>query len=194
MATFTLTPGVDNFSGVAGQDNFFFFTSADLQATDTITGAAGATFSDRMVLTAGGTVTASQFAGVTNMEILGLASAGNNVTLTNGLVAGTGTGVFVVAGDAGNDTVNAGGITNGIRIVFTASSGTDSFIGGNGNDYVEFSAADLTSADTVNGGTGFDALALTTGGTVAGAAFANVSGVEELLLSAAGNAVTLTDV
>ncbi|MEJ0075774.1 MAG: cadherin domain-containing protein [Alphaproteobacteria bacterium] len=193
MATFTLTPGVDNFSGIAGQDNFYFFTPATLQATDTIAGAAGASFIDSMVLTASGTVTASQFAGVTGIEMIGLSSGGNTVSLTNGLVAGTGTGVFSVFGDVGNDTVDASGVTNGIRIVFTASSGTDSFIGGNGNDVFQFNAADLTSADSVNGGTGFDALALATGGTVAASAFTNVAGIEELLLSGAGNAVTLTN-
>src|ERR1041385_3115162 len=110
MGEFTLTSGVDNFPGDAPGNNFFFFTPATLQGTDTITGGSGPTFSDRMILTAGGTVTASQFAGVTNIEILALSSVGNNVTLTNGLVAGTSTGQFVVFGSGNNDAVDASGI------------------------------------------------------------------------------------
>jgi hypothetical protein len=43
---FTLTPGVDNFTGLAGDNNFFDFTSADLQSTDTITSGATGSFID----------------------------------------------------------------------------------------------------------------------------------------------------
>src|SRR5262249_54442184 len=115
MATFTLIPGVDNFTGLSSENNLYNFTPSTLQAPDTITGGATGSFTDTRQLTASGTVTAAQFAGVTNMEELDLASGGNNVTLTNGLVAGSslGSSLFVVVDGTGNDTVDGSGINNG---------------------------------------------------------------------------------
>src|SRR3954469_22049086 len=84
MSNFTLTAGVDTFTGPPGQRNTFFFTPSTLQSTDAVTGAATGGFIDVLSVTAGGTIAASQFAGVTNVEELDLAAAGNSVTLTNG--------------------------------------------------------------------------------------------------------------
>src|SRR5262245_22954535 len=117
MATFTLTAGSDNFTGIANEFNFFDFTPTTLSASDTITGIVSASFFDALRLTAGGTVTAAQFDRVTRIEHLFLSAAGNNVTLTSGLVAGSSAGSFVVVGGAGNDTVDASGVTNGMPIV-----------------------------------------------------------------------------
>src|ERR1700712_1664988 len=102
MSNFTLTSGVDTFTGIPGQRNNFFFVPADLQPTDTITGGATGGFVDVLAVTAGGTITASQFAGVTNVEELDLSASGNSVALTNGLVAGSSTGQFTVL-DGGGD-------------------------------------------------------------------------------------------
>src|SRR6266481_2553526 len=96
MSNFTLTAGTDTFTGTAGQLNTFFFVPVNLQPTDTITGGATGGFIDVLSVTAGGTITAGQFAGVTNVEELDLSAAGNSVTLTNGLVAGTSNGNFSV--------------------------------------------------------------------------------------------------
>jgi hypothetical protein len=193
MANFTLTPGADNFTGLSGEDNIFNFTPSTLQATDNITGGATGSFIDILALTGSGTVSAGQFAGTTNIEQLRLSTAGNNVTLANGLVAGAAGGIFSVFDGAGSDVVDASGVTNGIRIVFFASGGSDSFTGGNAADSFVFSATDLASADIVHGGAGTDTLILSSGGTIAGSAFANVAGIEALNLSSAGNVVTLTD-
>ena len=70
MANFTLTAGIDTFTGTAGELNRFFFVPANLQPTDTITGGATGGFVDILSVTAGGTITAGQFAGVTNVEEL----------------------------------------------------------------------------------------------------------------------------
>ncbi len=193
MATFTLTTGADNFTGLSGEDNTFNFTPTTLQAGDGITGGATGSFIDILALTASGTITAGQFAGVTNIEQLRLSGGGNNVTLANGLVAGAAGGIFSVFDGAGSDVVNASGITNGTRIVFFASGGSDTLTGGTAADSFVFSATDLASADTVQGGAGTDTLILSSGGTIAGGAFANASGIEALNLSSAGNTVTLTD-
>jgi VCBS repeat-containing protein len=193
MSVFTLTPGVDNFTGTSGETNTAFLTPSTLQDTDTITGQFAGPFFDILTITAGGTIAAAQFAGVRRFELINLASAGNSVALTSQLVAESSAGIFSVVGDAGNDTVNASGVTNGMRIAFYAGSGTDSFVGGNGNDYVEFATAELTAADSVNGGNGFDFLAFSTGGTVTAAALASVTSIEEVLLSNAGNSLTLSN-
>ena len=86
MAVFTLTPGTDNFTGLSGEDNTFNFTQLTLQPTDTITGGAAGSFIDILALTSSGTITAAQFAGVTNFEQLSLFAPGT-VTLSNGFVA-----------------------------------------------------------------------------------------------------------
>jgi len=107
-----LTAGLDNLNGIAGDYNIFQLTPATLQATDTVTGGAASPFVDNLEVTATGTLAAAQFQGVTGVEQLILSSAGNDVTLTNGLVAGTSTGNFRVEGGAGDDTVDASAITN----------------------------------------------------------------------------------
>jgi len=52
MSVFTLTSGVDTFTGSAGESNTFFFVPADLQPTDTITGGATGGFVDVLSVTA----------------------------------------------------------------------------------------------------------------------------------------------
>ncbi|MBR0850306.1 cadherin-like domain-containing protein [Bradyrhizobium diazoefficiens] len=191
MGTFTLTNGIDSFTGNSNQVNTFFFTPSTLQAADTLTG--GATGSlDILNVTATGTILGSQFAGVTGMEELDLSNAGNDVTLINGLVAGL--PYFVVRDGAGDDTVDASGITNNVPIVFAAvGGGHDTFKGGNGNDNFQFDPALLDSGDTIQGGSGTDIISLTTAGTIVSSAFAGVSSVEALVLSSSGNSVTLSD-
>ena len=193
MATFTLTVGPDNFTGIANEFNTFNFTPTTLSASDTITGIVSASFFDALQLTAGGTVTAAQFAGVTNIELLLLSAAGNNVTLANGLVAGSSAGAFVVIGAAGNDTVNASAVTNGMPIVFSGNGGSDTFVGSSGVNISYFNAGDLTAADTVTGGVGTDTIVIASAGTLAASAFTNVTGIETLYLNTAGNNVTLTN-
>jgi len=195
VAVFNLTAGTDNFTGNPGEYNVFNFTPSTLAATDTLTGGATGAFVDVLVLTAGGTVTAAQFAGVTNIEQLNLAAAGNSVTLTNGLVAGSSIAgpVFSVIAGAGVDNVNASGVTNGVRIAFRGSGGNDTFIGGTAADLFLFAPTDLTVGNTITGGLGIDTIQLLAGGVVAANAFTNVSGIEVLGLSHAGNTVTLTN-
>ena len=192
MSNFTLTAGIDTFTGTAGDINRFFFVPANLQPTDTITGTGGAGgFVDILIVTAGGTITAGQFAGVTNVEELDLSSSGNSVTLTNGLVAGSSLGYFNVLETGGNNVVDASGVST--TIAFTAASGNDTLTGGSGNDVFFFQAPNLTSGDTISGGSGFDYIQFSQAGTIAASAFTNVSHIEAVVLNGFGNTVTLTD-
>src|ERR1700755_1583956 len=121
MANFTLTTGLDTFTGTPGQRNTFFIAPGTLQSTDVLTGGATGGFIDVLASTAGGTYTASQFAGGTRVEELDLASAANSVTLSNARVAGSDTGTFVVVGGAGSDVVDASASTS-TPIVFFAGA------------------------------------------------------------------------
>ena len=154
MAVFTLTPGVDNLTGNAGQDNTFQVTASTLQSTDIVTGGATGSFIDTLSLTAAGTITAAQFAGVTNIEQLTLANGTNSVTLTNGLVAGTSLAgrAFVVAGGTGDDTVDGSAINNGVHLLLSSLGGADTLKGGTGNDTLDGGSG----ADAMTGGAGND--------------------------------------
>lgn len=88
----------------------------------------------------------------------------------NDLLIG-GNGNDVMSGGTGDDIIDAG-VTGG---------GDESINAGDGNDLIAFNGAELTTADTVNGGAGTaDMLLIIDGGAVADAAFTNVSNVEVL--------------
>jgi hypothetical protein len=75
MALFSLTTSpTDNLVGTPGESNFFYFTATTLQSTDSVAGVAAGPFFDTLVMSSPGTVTASQFAGVNNIEGLTLAN------------------------------------------------------------------------------------------------------------------------
>ena len=145
------------------------------------------------MITTAGALAAAAFTNVTGIETLHLNAGGNTVTLTNGLVAGSSSGSFGVVGGAGNDTVDASGVTNGMPIVFQGNGGSDTFVGGSVFNLSYFDASDLTAADTVTGGAATDAIVITSAGALAASAFSNVTGIEALYLNTAGNTVTLTD-
>ena len=187
MAVFVLTAGIDNFVGPAGENNIFNFTPTTLQATDTLTGNTTAGFLDTLQLTAGGTVAAAQFAGVTNTDRLVLNSAGNVVALTNGLVAGANGNFFAVTNSGGNDTVDASAVTNGVTIEFNIGAGNDTYISGIGSDRFVFNSMADLSGDTLTGGAGLDRLVFTAPGTIAAGAFSNVTGIDLIQLSSLGN-------
>src|SRR3954470_10034347 len=191
MAFFVLTTSLDALSGVSGENNIFQFTPADLQSTDTVAGAVGAGFLDIMEARAGGTIAASQFSGVTNIEQLDLSGAGNNITLTDGLVSGSSSGAFTIVDGGGDDVVDGSGLSSTIPLVFAAAAGSDALKGGPGNDAFVFAATDLTSSDTVQGGAGVDSVYFRTAGAVAADAFANVSGIEAMVLNPGGNSIAL---
>lgn len=145
---YSLTPGLDNFTGLPDDYNAFQLTPGTLQSTDTVTGGAAGSFIDLIVVTAAGTISGSQFTGVSGIEQLNLASDGNDVTLIDSMVAATSTGYFAVVDGGGSDVIDASGI--GIKpVVLFAASGNDLFKGGHGNDAVVIAATDLTAADTI---------------------------------------------
>jgi len=193
MAVWRFNQGADQLSGQPGEHNLYFACPTELNPQDTVFGTNSSLFFDILILTCPGPVTAAQLAGLTGFEMIQYHPSGNSVALSNQFVADTSWGIFAVLGGGGNDTADSSGVTNHTRIAFYAGDGVDTFIGGNGNDYAEFAAASLTAADLINGGAGFDFLAISTGGPVSAAALANITGIEDVLLSNFGNSITLSN-
>src|SRR5262245_41159106 len=154
MATFVLTPGVDNFTGNPGETNFFEFTTGNLQATDTVTGGATGAFLDVLRLTSAGTISAAQFAGVTNVEELDLPNGANVVSLTAAMVAGSSlaNGFFNVAGGTDGDNIDASAVNNGKHLNIAGGASADLLRGGTGNDNIDGGTGD----DQMFGGAGND--------------------------------------
>jgi len=186
---FYAVSGVDSFIGGNGND-YVEFAVAELTAADTVNGGNGF---DILAFSTGGTVSAAALGSVSHIEELILSNAGNSVTLSNAFVASADNSVMSILGGTGNDTIDASGVTNGIRVAFYASSGSDTFTGGNGSDYLAFVADQLTSADHITAGANNDIIEFTSAGTVSAAAFTNVTGIDTLILNNGGNAVTLSN-
>ncbi|MBL8486356.1 MAG: DUF4347 domain-containing protein [Rhodocyclaceae bacterium] len=138
LADFVGTSGNDNFSGTGGADNFSF-SIANLAATDTVAGGAGA---DALIVTSAGTITDAVWAKVTGVETLQLAAAGNTAELgaTVDAAVATATGAALTAtGGAGADTLAIG---DGWAHAVT-------FDGAGGSDTLDFSGYSGDLAFTV---------------------------------------------
>ena len=188
--------GNDTLTGGAGSDSFYF-AAADLTNLDTVNGGTG-TSADYLRVTTAGTIASSALSNVSHIEQIRLADGSNSLTLTDALVGSCDNvhHIFGVYGGAGDDIVDASAVTTAVnRVSIYAGAGHDVLSGGAGMDSFFFTAADLTSADTVSGGTGTstDYLRFTTAGTIASSAFANVSHIEQIRLANGANSLTLTD-
>lgn len=206
MARFRLSAGPDRLIGGANvADRFILSTPGHLTGADTIKGGAGG--GDQLVIRAGMTLGAPAFQKVAGIEsILINTAAPVALTLGNRLTASSALPVFTVTGGGGGDTINAGAITNralllngrggndiltgGARAdVIRPGSGNDRASGGAGDDRFEITAADLTSADLLDGGTGTaDTLRVLAGGVLAPTALTGLRGIERIDLTALGPA------
>ena len=176
------------FDGGAGDDSFRF-TSSALQG-ETVKGGDG---TDEVVLVTGGTVVDSNFSNVHDAEVLRLAAAkGFYVTLESSAEAA---GLFTVDAALAGVDINVSALAYHTGVTFIASAKSSRFTGGDKDDTFVFDAKTLKGDDAVHGGKSDhgDMLKFSTGGIVAATAFDNVDGIEGLILSDAGNAVTLSD-
>jgi Ca2+-binding RTX toxin-like protein len=158
--------GADTMHGGAGNDTYYVDSSGDV--VDELPGEGTDT-----IRTALGTVGATYIIPAEVENLIGTSGSGQSV-------AGNALGNVVTLG-AGNDVLDL------------SQGGNDEAHGGGGNDYLYFGGA-FTAADTVDGGTGNDTLALL--GTTALTLGANtLSGVEVLTLlsgTAAGGSSHVT--
>ena len=142
----------------------------------TITGDADLTVSSLDALVA--TLTSSAFTG--------------DLTLTSDRTL-----AFTATTGSGADTITSNSTA---AQIITTGAGADSYTGGStvadsitlgaGNDSVTIATANLTSVDTIAGGTGTDSIIMSDAATVVDADFTNVTGVEQI--SSGNNALTLT--
>lgn len=209
MAIFTGTAGADSLVGADGEGDSFRFTPAHLGADDTVIGGGGAV-TDILVLLGAGALTAAQLGRVSGIERIQHHAGGNAYALTAALVAGA-VGTFEVRGANGADSVDGSALLDPLlRVSFIAFGGADTLIGGAGNDsfsvLVAFAGARRfaggggddqlvtnpaawSGATQFLGGAGTDRLVFNASGSVAAAALAGLSSVEEIQL---GNGLSLS--
>ncbi|WP_298174206.1 calcium-binding protein [Novosphingobium sp.] len=179
--------GIDVLKGGAGAD-VFRFAATDLSG-DTISGGAEV---DRLEITTAGTITAAAIAGMTGVETIALTFGTNSIALTNSNFTDAEGGAIDIFGASGNDTIDGSAVTGDNSLAFYAGSGQDTLLGGAGNDLFVFDAINLTG-DTISGGGGDDTLILQTRGSTVANGLTQMTGVENVTLSARGNGVTLVD-
>ena len=172
--------GVDQYAGGSGIDTVVA-SPATLTGSDVLTGGSGAALD--VLQLAGGSYTAAQFAGVSGFERVLLLAPNSTVNLAP-FMAATSTGTFAVIGTAGNDTVDATGST--ARVGFNPGSGTDRFTGGDGDDQINLSIADLDATDLIDGGVGRDRIGFLSAGTITAAQIAGLTSIETFSLASTG--------
>lgn len=218
--TFTLTTSNDNFQGGAENDTFQG-ASGNLSLTgDTLLGGGGV---DSLIITLGSAtidtsaLTLTQIAGIETLSFTN--NATHSLILHDGYYASTGfsgttataftsattagvsfdgSGLATVAnkvdftGGGGSDTLLGGA---GDDTLTAGSGGLDSLSGGTGNDQLFFAASGLTSSDTLLGGAGNDTVSITGGGlSVSTALYTNLSGIENFRFTAdAASSLTVTN-
>ena len=180
--TYVARTGTDSFIG--GFENDKVNVAAAAVGGDTLTGGSG---TNTLTLTSAGS---ANLGGVSKFATINLAVGNSTVTVTDTTLSG-GT-VTISDSVSGNNSVSAAGDTaasTGKTLTYVARTGTDHFIGGFENDVVRVSAA-AVGGDTLTGGSGANALVLTTAGAV------NLGGVSKfgtINLAAGNNTVTVTD-
>jgi Ca2+-binding RTX toxin-like protein len=146
-----------------------------------------------------GTIAAGDIGGIENITVTATNGA---VTMTSAdtQITDSSTTALVInaAAASGNSTFTLASIAH--AMTYTGSSFVDSVTSGVGNDNITLgggndryttASANLTSADTINGGDDNDTIAISDAATVVDADFTRVTNVEQLTLGAFTNSVTL---
>ena len=169
---------------------------AQLTSADTIDGGAD---TDTITLSAdAATIVDADFDNISNVEKFTTADGANSVTL--GTKADD-SGLATVTGGGGVDTINAAAFAGALTVasgagadVITTQSGDYnlSVDAGAGADGITTVGAQLTSADTIDGGADTDTITLSAdAATIVDADFDNISNVEKFTTADGANSVTL---
>ena len=193
----TTQSGDYNFSVDAGAGADGITTvGAQLTSADTIDGGAD---TDTITLSAdAATIVDADFDNISNVEKFTTADGANSVTL--GTKADD-SGLATVTGGGGVDTINASAFAGALTVasgagadVITTQSGDYnlSVDAGTGADGITTVGAQLTSADTIDGGADTDTITLSAdAATIVDADFDNISNVEKFTTADGANSVTL---
>ncbi|WP_305857627.1 DUF4214 domain-containing protein [Balneatrix alpica] len=189
--SFTLTTGVDNFTGTSGNDTF---TAADVAGVaawttgDTLNGGAG---TDTLNIVANAAITVPTAASVSNIETVNMTSGGS---ITADTSSWTGLTSLNTTTSGAAQTLTAAATTN---VAVTAGAQAATAVSVNGGNNVTVTATGTTTGTTTVGATtaaaGNVAVNVTnsTGGTTTGA-IAVTGGDTVTVTSAAANAVNTT--
>ena len=185
-ASFTLTTGVDTFTGRSGDDSFDATTLASMNDYDVIDGGAGTdTITIKLAAAAGGTTIIPQLTSIENIQVTnetaveGIAIANDDLLIVS--TAGL-TGIESLSNISGNDGVTFNDLANPVDITIKSALNTTT---------VNFSDTALTGAsDAVTltlSGTNSTTVALTDDST------ATTSALESLTINSISVANTLAD-
>jgi hypothetical protein len=211
-----LSSGNDTVTLGAGT-NTVNISATNLTSTDNISG----TGTDTVNITTAGTVNLTGLSNIETVNLANgtnTVTVGTNNGTING---GSGADTFrftianlsssdIVVGNGGTDTIefiDAGTLTasqlSNIDVEnITLANGTNSItvgtknfniIGGNGDDTFNYAIAEFNASDVVNGNGGTDNFTLSSSGTIASTAFANVTNVENLNFHSGNDTLQFTD-
>jgi hypothetical protein len=149
---------VDHFTG--GFENDTVRVSAAAVGSDTLTGGSG---TNTLTLTTAGILNLGR---VSKFATINLAVGNSTVTVTDKTLSGG--AVTISDGAGGNNSISAVGDTAASKtktLNYITGSGTDSFTGGFEIDKIVAASTTLNASDSINGGSGTNALMLSGGGT-----------------------------
>ena len=181
--------GIDNINGGAGNDNITFAANM-LTGDDTVAGGEG-----------DNTLNVSAVAGdVAFLNVTGIRTL--NAAATGAIVIGTkaqASGISKVTAAAATDnTIDASSFSSGVT--FDTKDGTDSLLGGTGDDTFVFAGSNLAGTDVIKAGSGTDTIRLDNGSATTGfgaavtATVGGITGVESITVNDLGALDTNGDV
>lgn len=146
-----------------------------------------------------GTIAAGDIGGIENITVTATNGAVTMTTADTQITDASTTALVINASAAsGNSTFTLASIAHAMTYTgsafvdsVTSGSGNDNITLGGGNDRYTTASANLTSADTVNGGDDNDTIAISDAATVVDGDYTRVTNVEQLTLGAFTNSVTL---
>jgi hypothetical protein len=211
----TVTVEATGFDIEGGAGDDVLKTDSTTLASTTFDGAAADTV-NKIVLTDEAAITDTSFANITNVQTLELDDFDADQSVVLGSASSIATNAVnsrlnTIDGSnltgARSVTVDISGMTEGMTVdtaggddTITLGRGADDIDTGAGDDIIKVSSANLTSADTIAGGTHLgtggvagDILEITDGtNAITDAMFTNITGVETLYLSKSGDTYNVT--
>ena len=146
-----------------------------------------------------GTIAAGDIGGIENITVTATNGAVTMTSVDTQITDSSSTALVINAAAAsGNSTFTLASIAHAMTYTgsafvdsVTSGSGNDNITLGGGNDRFTTASANLTSADTINGGDDNDTIAISDAATVVDSDYTRVTNVEQLTLGAFANSITI---